>query len=324
MILITMLKNSNDICFLLDKSYIFAYMKMYNINSVSKITGLTAFVIRAWEKRYSVVTPRRTDTNRRLYSEEDIEKLKLLKEAVDRGNSISTVAGLAVDDLKSMLVPTGNGDSSFNSDPNAPEIFFNRCMDAIRELSYRNLERSLIRASIDLSHPVLIEKVVLPLLREIGVCWQQGTLRVAQEHMASAVIRTFLYNLRDSYKPSEYDSRIIITTPYGQHHEFGALISALIAASEGWDALYLGPDLPASEIIAASEQLKPKVVALSIVLATDDETLNKEIEKLKYLPEGVKLIAGGKGSTFFRSALEKANGTLLEDFNALRNFLRKT
>jgi MerR family transcriptional regulator, light-induced transcriptional regulator len=299
-------------------------MKMYNINSVSKMTGISAFVIRAWERRYNAVIPGRTGTNRRFYTEEDIEKLRLLKEAVSRGNSIGNIANLSVSSLKEMLTSLRNGEEvkPEGFDQKTAEEFLLKCMEAIKKLEYRNLENYLMRASIEFSHPQLIEGIIIPILNEIGNSWQQGYLRVAQEHLASAVIRTFLYNLRDSYKPGEYSPRIMITTPIGQQHEFGALIASIIAASEGWDAVYFGPDLPASEIIATVEQLKPKIIALSLIFITEDEQLGKEIEKLRFLPEGVKLVAGGSGTAYYKNTIEKVKGTILNDFNEFRSFLR--
>jgi MerR family transcriptional regulator, light-induced transcriptional regulator len=301
-------------------------MKMYNINSVSKITGLSAFVIRAWEKRYNVVTPGRTEGNRRFYSEDDLEKLKLLKEAVDKGNNIGSVAGLSITSLKEMLARFGSSSpknlTPSNGTPASADTFLQQCIESVQELDYRNLEKNLIRASIELSHPLLIEKVILPLLQSIGEGWQSGSLRVVQEHLASAVIRTFLYNLRDSYKSTEHGSKILLTTPMGQQHEFGALIASLVASSEGWDTVYLGPDLPVSEIVAASQLLNPKIVALSIVFSAEDEYLKRELEKLKYLPEGIKLIAGGAGIRFYQKTIEENKGIIIEDMNSFRNFLR--
>lgn len=301
-------------------------MTTYNINAVSRITGLSAFVIRAWEKRYKVVIPGRTDTNRRFYSEEDIEKLKLLKEAVDRGNNIGNVAGLSIQSLKEMLASFDNikRENIIENSPEKASKYYQRCIHAVDNLDHRELERNLIRASIDLSHPVLIDYVVVPLLNNIGERWQEGTLRIAQEHIASTVIRTFLYNQRDSYKSTGFGPRILITTPTGQQHEFGALLTTLIASSEGWDAVYLGPDLPSAEIIAAAEMLKPKVVALSIVYQSEDEQLTREIEKLKYLPENVHLVVGGAGSRFYKKTIENINAVILNDFGSFRDYLRNS
>jgi MerR family transcriptional regulator, light-induced transcriptional regulator len=299
-------------------------MKMYNINSVVNITGLSAFVIRAWEKRYNVVTPGRTDSNRRFYSEKDIEKLKLLKEAVDRGNSIGNIAHLSIESLKEMLASFGNvkENNTAIAGHDQADRYLQKCIKAVEDFDYRNLENFLIRSSIELSHPLLIDEVVIPLLRTVGENWQKGTLRIAQEHLASAVIRTFLYNLRDSYKPTDHSSKILITTPVGQQHEFGALIASLVASAEGWEAVYLGPDLPTTEIAATAILLKPKIVALSIVYSAEDEQLNKEIEKLKYLPENIKVIIGGAGSGFYRKTIESINAVLLDDFVSFRNYLR--
>lgn len=299
-------------------------MNKFNINIVSKITGLSAYVIRAWEKRYNVVVPGRTETNRRFYSEEDIEKLKLLKEAVDKGNNIGSVAGLSVQSLKKMLASFGDvkRENIIESTPEKAGKYYQNCIHAVDSLDHRELERNLVRASIDLSHPLLIDNVIIPLLTNIGERWQEGTLRIAQEHIASTVIRTFLYNQRDSFKIPVYGPRILITTPIGQQHEFGALLASLTASSEGWDAIYLGPDLPSSEIIAAAEILKPRVVALSIIYQAEDEQLTREIEKLKYLPDNVHLVVGGAGSRFYKKTIENINAVILNDFGSFRDYLR--
>jgi MerR family transcriptional regulator, light-induced transcriptional regulator len=292
-------------------------MKMYNINSVSKLTGLTAFVIRAWEKRYNAVIPQRTETNRRVYSDEDIEKLKLLKDVVDSGNNIGSVANLSVQELREML--------SLNPVPDKrvlPAAFLENCLTAIKSLDHRGLENYLHRASIEFNHQIIIDDIILPLLKEIGIHWQQGSIRIVQEHLASAVIRTFLYNLRDSYKPGEYSPKILVTTPIGQIHEFGALIASIVASSEGWDAVYLGPDLPSAEIISAAELLRPKVIAISVVYAAEDNYLSKGIEELRSLPAGVKVVAGGSGTGIYKNVIQQIGGVVLNDFNEFREFLR--
>lgn len=297
-------------------------MKMYNINSVAKITGLTAFVIRAWEKRYNVVVPGRTETNRRFYSEEDIEKLRLLKLTVDSGNSIRNVAGLSVNALKEMLSSLKNSSVEKSFVPAGSNIFLIDCIKAVELFDDRGLESSLIKASMELSHPILLDEVVIPLLNKVGVGWSDGAIHIAQEHIASAVIRTFLYNLRESYKRFEFSKRIILTTPLGHTHEFGALIASIVAASEGWNSIYLGPDLPSSEIIVAASRLDPKIVGLSFVFTPATEGLTKDLENLKHLPEGIKIVAGGAACRQYQTVIENLGGVILDDMNSFRNFLR--
>ena len=114
----------------------------YPIKAVSNLTGLSIHVIRAWEKRYNAVIPRRTDTNRRLYSHDDVEKLKLLSRASDMGYSIGNIASYNIDDLEKIV-----GEENTTEVKETPETFdekssvnsheyFNRCIDAILDLVF--------------------------------------------------------------------------------------------------------------------------------------------------------------------------------------------
>jgi methanogenic corrinoid protein MtbC1 len=96
--------------------------------------------------------------------------------------------------------------------------------------------------------------VIVSLLHRVGERWYEGSLRIAQEHLASAVVRGFLGSQREVFDYPETAPTLVVTTPAGQLHELGALVVATAAASEGWRATYLGPNLPAEEIAGAAEQ----------------------------------------------------------------------
>ena len=286
-------------------------MYKYPIKVVSQITGLSVFVIRAWEKRYEVVTPSRTDTNRRLYSEEDIEKLKLLNEAIHSGHNIGGVASLSVNELKTIL---GNKSSitttaKIESNENILEdtkSIIDDCISAVKVYDAKSLETILLKASSKLSQPQLIEDLIIPLVYTIGDLWHNGDIRIANEHLASSVIRSFLSNLIEQHIPSENAPIIISATPRGQDHELGALIVGVTAASQGWKVIYLGPNLPEVEIAAVSSSLKAKVVALSIVYPSDDPQLKKDLLNLKkMLPENVSLIVGGRAARWIFGCTER-------------------
>jgi methanogenic corrinoid protein MtbC1 len=98
---------------------------------------------------------------------------------------------------------------------------------------------------------------------------------------------------------------MVVTTPAGQLHELGALVVAAAAASEGWRATYLGPNLPAEEIAGAAEQNEAKAVALSIIYPADDPRQGYELEKLRrYLRDGVVLFVGGRATESYRKTLD--------------------
>lgn len=300
------------------------FEKKYSIKAVSKISGLTEFVIRAWEKRYNAVEPSRTETNRRVYSEEDIEKLNLLREATQNGHSIGNIANLSIDALKDLVSSNAINNKIITPPSNNNIVYSNHleiCLNAIKNLNGEELERELLKASVNLSQPVLFEKLLIPLLEEIGKNWQEGGYRVVNEHMASTIIGNFLSNLRESFKIPNSAPKILFATPMGQHHEFGALLAASVAASAGWKTTYLGPNLPMVDFINAAEKFHAKAIALSLIYPPDDLQLKNELEKLKILGKNIAVIAGGRVANTYLDVLNELNAYLVQDFNEFRNVL---
>jgi DNA-binding transcriptional MerR regulator/methylmalonyl-CoA mutase cobalamin-binding subunit len=299
-------------------------MYKYPIKVVSQLTGLSVFVIRAWEKRYGVVVPSRTETNRRLYTDEDIEKLKLLNDAINNGYNIGGIAGLTISELKTILGSKTNISKAKNVESielfsEDAKPFIDECLKAVKVYDSNALETILLKASSKLSRPQLIEDLIIPLVYNIGDLWHNGNIRIANEHLASSVIRAFLTNLVDQHSTSENAPVIISATPRGQDHELGALIVAVTAASEGWKVIYLGPNLPEEEIAAVSDALEAKAVALSIVYPSDDPQLRKDLINLrKMLPKNISLIVGGRAVEGYLETLNKINAIVVGNTKQLK------
>ena len=293
----------------------------YPIKVVSQMTGLSVFVIRAWEKRYDVVTPSRTETNRRLYSEEDIEKLRLLNEAVQKGHNIGGIANISIQELKSILHQEKRTalKGVYEELTSDVDYLLSSCIEAVKAYDRKELETILLKASSKLSQPALIENLVVPLVYKIGDLWHEGILRVANEHLATAVIRSFLANMIDQNEPSENAPIIISATPRGQDHELGAMIVGVTAAPLGWKVIYLGPNLPVEEIAAVADSLEAKVVALSIVYPGDDQQLKLDLHKLKrILPQSTSVIIGGKVAAEYSDTIDEICATYIKDTKQLR------
>jgi len=292
---------------------------------VSQMTGLSVHVIRAWEKRYNVVEPDRTDTNRRLYSEEDIEKLKLLNNALHLGHHIGGIANLSLIELKNLL-PKESSDSTeikndtvpINSEKIVAEILADS-MEAIKNYDAKKLESILLNASARLTQPILIEELIIPLVYKVGDLWHSGEIRVANEHLASSVVRGFLFNLLESYSLNDSAPVMVSATPRGQEHELGALIVGVVAASSGWKVIYLGSNLPAEEVGAVVSHLNARVVALSIVYPNDDIRLKNELKKFKHLlPDGVSILVGGRAVSGYYDVLDAIGAVVVKDSKHFR------
>jgi methanogenic corrinoid protein MtbC1 len=192
------------------------------------------------------------------------------------------------------------------------------CLRAVERLDPDGVQAALEGASINMSKTALVEQVVAPLLETIGDQWRDGSLRVASEHMASAVLRTFLGSMNGAFPAMSDAPRLLVTTPAGQLHELGALIAATAAAAEGWHITYLGPSLPAEEIAAAAQTNGSRAVALSIVLA-DDAHVKNELAKLRQLlPEDIALLVGGRSSAHYADVLQQIGASRLTDLQSFR------
>jgi len=277
----------------------------------ARLSGVSELSLRSWEGRYSAVSPNRTETNRRLYSDSDIEKLVLLKKLTQHGHRIGNLAGHSIPTLAKMLLKAEHTISLANSsDPDIElseeNLILNNCIELIRSFDDRHLISLLNDASVKYSRPDLIEKVLLPLMIKIGHYWESGMLRASHEHFTSAVIIKFLNTLTDGFRIQDNAPRIIIATPEGQYHEVGALIGSSLAATNGWRITYLGASLPAEDIAATVTQLNARTIFLSIVYPADNPSLNIQLTKLrKMVGNKVYIIASGNGVSGYKNILSE-------------------
>jgi methanogenic corrinoid protein MtbC1 len=197
------------------------------------------------------------------------------------------------------------------------------CLRAVEQFDAPTLEREIERASVRLGRLGVVESVVLPLVELIGESWHQGRLRMAHEHMAIAVIRTYMGTLINTFRPAPSAPRALAATPIHQLHELGALAAALGAAAEGWQVTYLGPNVPAEELAKAAELAGSSAVLLSVLLPENDTQLESEIMTLrKLLPDGIKIMIGGHICGRFVEAMSKENIDFRTDPAQLRIGLR--
>jgi DNA-binding transcriptional MerR regulator/methylmalonyl-CoA mutase cobalamin-binding subunit len=289
------------------------------ISAVAKATGLSVHTLRVWERRYGAVEPTRTTTNRRLYTQEDVRRLRLLKEAVERGHSIQIIARLTESELEELTqtrLPSSSTDE-------AREIV-NACLEAVWGLQRERLAATLERAATILGVQSFVLNVVAPLIREIGEQWHRGEISIAQEHMASAEVRHRLFAIGSHIASRNGARRLLITTPKGHVHELGAAMMMVVAARRGWAVTYLGPDLPAKEIAEAYRIGHADAIALSLVFPEADENVRNELRSLRSLVgDLVPILVGGQAAHSYQDVLYEINaivvGSLDEAEQALQS-----
>jgi methanogenic corrinoid protein MtbC1 len=293
----------------------------YPIGVVARRTGLSKDVLRVWESRYAVVSPARSESGRRLYSEEDVERLALLRQATSGGWSIGEVAGRSTEELRDLVIPT-RATVAVRDGGAVPDELVAECLAAIDVMSAGRLEATLSRAIVELPATVFLDGVVTKLLEEIGNRWQSGILDPGQEHLASMAVRTALARVISDIQPGDSAPGILVATPTGEDHELGAMMAAAAAASSGWRTIYIGVDLPAEDIAAAVRRTRTEAIGLSLVAANGKSSLARVSAQLDRLRDevgpGVKIFLGGRAAASHADVAARIGAERLSDLPAFR------
>ncbi len=306
------------------------------IRLVANRTGLTVDLIRAWEKRYHVVDPARSDTKRRLYSDYDIERLRLIRIAKKNGRRLADVAPLTLAALQDVVAEdkqylmsskmqteelTPSWTASLETNPSYYNL--DALMFAVLAMDQHRFDQLLQEGLVRQALPAFLETVIGPLLKEIGEATRLGKLRIAHEHMATAHLRTFLGALRFRENYTGNEPKIVITTPTGQLHELGALMVAALVSVDGWLPLYLGPNTPADEIVACAVHSDASAISLSLTYPADDPRILSELTRIcSQLDSKIPVFVGGSAVSSHASLIDRlgleAPPTLIELRQALR------
>ncbi|MDA7617904.1 MAG: cobalamin B12-binding domain-containing protein [Verrucomicrobiota bacterium] len=305
---------------------------LHSINIAAKRSGLSAHVIRIWEKRYKGVVPMRSPSNRRLYSEQDIERLFVLKIATELGHRIANIAHLDITQLRELIAADHQASEAMKT-PDVPPVVEqssdwnpNVCVDnlfqCVKSLDMDQFDRFLSESALKLGHQGMLCHIVAPLMKLIGEAWQSGDLNIAQEHVASASLKTFIFASIKPFSLPVSAPRIVIATPTGQMHEIGSVIVTALAANLGWKTTFLGASVPSAEIAGAVRQNNSKALALSLVYPYNDPDVVQALKQLRgYLQLPFPILVGGQAQSSYTEVLEEIQAIQCLDLTDTRHQL---
>jgi DNA-binding transcriptional MerR regulator len=258
----------------------------YSLGAVSRLTGLSSHVLRAWERRYGAVVPLRTPGGTRRYRESDVARLRKLRAAVAAGHSISEVANASDAELTHRL----------GMAPALPEPVLTPILDAVDRLDGAEAERLLGGQLAALGPTRFVRSVASPLLREIGERWAAGSMCIASEHLASALLRSLLGTCLRATTSGQQTAPILFTTLPGEEHELGSLMAAVTTAQAGGHPIFIGGNLPVPEIVNAADSLEAAAVAVGLchVNGTDVPAALRALRDA--LPARIEMWIGGPGA----------------------------
>lgn len=269
---------------------------MYTIGEAAQRAGVTPEVLRAWERRYAVVTPRRTSSGYRLYDEVAIRRLRAMRELLDDGWKASTAAA-SVRDLPDDQLAIER--EAAPERPQADELS-RRFVAAAAAIDAAGVEQALDDMSSGASFEAAAERHLFPALHALGDAWAAGRVSVAAEHAASAAVHRRLGEAFDAAGNSRSDARpVLVGLPAGARHELGALAFAVVARRAGLPVRYLGPDLPADDWVRAVETTDAVAAVIAVPGEVDAEAARSVARRLRHRTPNLVVAFGGRGAAAF-------------------------
>ena len=258
------------------------------IGELSRRVGVSPDVLRAWERRYGVLSPRRSPSGQRLYTSADEQRVRSMRQSIESGYSPRVAAKLAI----------GDGDGRLAGRP-APlavrgidelaETLRASLFDLADGAANRTLDHLLTGYGVESA----LVRVVLPLLREIGDRWARNELTVGQEHFASALLTGRLRALARGWDDGD-GPRVLAACPAGEAHDLGLLCFCLLMRERGLRITYLGASVPSDSLFDAAQRVHP---AVAVIAGVREEPFWDSYEALAELSFVHPLMLGGAGAS---------------------------
>ncbi len=257
---------------------------LLSIGDISAVTGLSVDVIRIWERRYGFPTPIRLPSGHRRYPDTDLQRLRLIAEALAHGQRPALVARADADALRRMILPTGG-------------TRVDTLWHAVEAMDSDRMRGLLLGYLEGLGWQPFLQEVVKPLLDRLGIAWAEGEIGMHHEHLLTEVLEDLLRRMRQVLPVLAGEGRVLLCTLPGERHRLGLLMAALVFAGRGSRTDLMGVDLPLASIAQAAKLLRANRVAISLSIQHTGEPMRRMILDLKdRLPEGCELLIGGKGA----------------------------
>jgi MerR family transcriptional regulator, light-induced transcriptional regulator len=224
-------------------------MRHYTLYELEKLTGILAATIRVWERRYNIIKPKRTDTNRRWYDDDDLRRLINISTIYHGGIKISKIAKYSESELKEKA-------EFLTRDTTGSDITINSLIVAMLSLNGNAVNEILLRSIINTGFEETFSNVVFPFLRRVGIMWHTGSVNIGAEHFITNIFRGRLISAIDSLPPAndQKNKRVIMFLPDNEFHEMGLLFYAYLIRKLGHEVLYLGQTTPFSALAEVNEK----------------------------------------------------------------------
>lgn len=286
----------------------FSTTPLFNTKAVSQETGVPADTFRAWERRYGVPRPQRTEGGHRLYSQRDIALIRWLRDRTAEGMTISQAIALMSNNGVTGLSWINN---ALEVEPRSWERVMSQLVAALTEFDSARAEQLLGEAFSLYPVEDVFLHIVQPTMIEIGEQWHQGKLSVTVEHFATQFIRRKLSSLFNTYHITDGRGLIIVGCASGEQHDLGALMLSVFLVRHGWQVIYLGPDVPIDDLMETIERIQPDMVCMAASTIDTAIHLMDVGRAVTSLPACPKFGYGGRAFNLNQALRNRMPGTFL-------------
>lgn len=267
-----------------------------SISAVERDTGLSKDTLRVWERRYGFPNPQRDAFGERIYSLEQVDRLRVIRRLMDVGHRPGKIIGLDLKELQA-LADTSAGSLSGNrreaEQDHHPDIA--HLMDVTKSHDMEELRRQLGQRLLRLGLARFVTELVAPLTQRIGDAWSRGQMEIYEEHLYTESMQVVLRNAISTIPQPGNRPRVLLTTFPGEPHGMGLLMAEALLALEGCRCISLGTQTPVWDIVLAASSQQIDIVALSFSpVMNPNQVVDGLIELRAKLPRSVEIWAGGR------------------------------
>ena len=276
--------------------------KLYTIGTVSKLTGVGAITLRAWERRYGLIQPVRKESGHRLFTRHHIDQINRI--------TALTQQGMRISQIRPEMLETETGNES-DEEPDAWNEYLNSMIAAIIDFDEDRLEEIYNEALSLYPIGTVTRKLLAPLLIELGLRWAESAGSIAEEHFFAFYLRNKIgarYHHRSRGKNT--GPELLLAGLPGENHEIGLLLFALMAHDAGYRVIPLGANMPLRELAHVARKKHCSAILLSGAIEPSHETLSKDLPKLVKSAE-MPVLVGGLSSVYACDAINRAGAEAL-------------
>jgi DNA-binding transcriptional MerR regulator len=255
---------------------------LLRIGELSRRSGVSPELLRAWEQRYGLLRPTRSRGGLRLYSGDDLSRVRAMQQHLATGLAAAEAAALVARTAHEQVAESSRTPKTARDELAAALAAF----DEPRAQS--TLDRLLSEATVE----SVLTEVILPYLDELGERWERGEVTVAQEHFSTSVVRGRLLGLARGWGRGLGPVAVLACLP-GERHELGLMAFGLALRSHGWRVAYFGSDTPLDTIGEAADALEPSLIVLSAVTS---DRIPEALPQLEMLASRYRVALGGNGA----------------------------